>query len=87
LFTAGFFNLAVNVMAQTLLPLHAPEPIRGRVIGLYGMSALGLRAFSGITVGMLGSLVGIHWSLAASALVLLGATGLLLGFTLRMRAH
>ena len=79
LFAAGFFNLSFNAMAQTLVQLHAPEPIRGRVIGLYGMSALGLRAFSGVTVGMLGSLVGIHWSLAASALALLAATSVLLG--------
>ena len=85
LFAAGFFNLSFNAMAQTLVQLEAPERIRGRVIGLYGMSALGLRAFSGITVGMLGSLVGIHWSLALSALVLLAATAVLLGFTLRLR--
>jgi MFS family permease len=85
LFAAGFCNLAFNSMAQTLVQLHAPAAIRGRIIGLYGMSALGLRAFSGITVGMLGSVVGIHWSLAFSALVLLAATAVLLGLTLRMR--
>jgi MFS family permease len=85
LFAAGFFNLAFNAMAQTLVQLNAPEAIRGRVIGLYGMSALGLRAFSGVTVGMLGSLVGIHWSLAASALALLGVTAVLLGLSLRTR--
>lgn len=85
LFAAGFFNLAFNAMAQTLVQLHAPEPIRGRVIGLYGMSSLGLRAFSGVTVGMLGSLIGIHWSLAGSALALLAVTAVLLGLTGRMR--
>ena len=35
------------------------------------MASLGLRAFSGVTVGLLGSLIGIHWSLALSAAVLL----------------
>jgi hypothetical protein len=29
-----------------------------------------MRAFSGLTVGMGGSLVGVHWSLAISAVVL-----------------
>jgi hypothetical protein len=29
-----------------------------------------MRAFSGVTVGMGGSLVGVHWSLAVSAVVL-----------------
>ena len=36
------------------------------MIGLYNMSSLGLRAFTGVTVGLLGSLIGIHWSLALS---------------------
>jgi hypothetical protein len=42
------------------------------------MASLGLRAFSGISVGLLGSLAGVHWSLALSALVTLAvAAGLL----------
>jgi hypothetical protein len=72
-------------MAQTLVQVHAPAPIRGRVIGLYSMSSLGLRAFSGVTVGILGAVIGIHWSLALSALALLALTALLLGFTLKSR--
>jgi hypothetical protein len=39
---------------------------------------LGLRAFSGITVGLIGSIIGVHWSLALSALVLLAAITCLL---------
>jgi hypothetical protein len=65
-------------MAQTLVQLRAPAQIRGRVIGLYAMSGLGMRTFSGITVGLGGSLLGIHWSLAASAGALLVLIGLLL---------
>jgi hypothetical protein len=34
------------------------------------MAAHGLKAFSGITVGVLGSLIGVHWSLALSAMIL-----------------
>ena len=63
LFVAGFLNLAFNSMSQTLVQLHAPNAIRGRVIGLYNMASNGMRAFSGVTVGMAGSLIGIHWSL------------------------
>jgi len=70
-------------MAQTLVQLHAPAPIRGRVIGLYILCALGMRAFSGVTIGVVGGLIGIHWSLALSALVLLAVTAALLAFTLR----
>jgi MFS family permease len=71
LFLVGFVELSFNAMAQTLVQLHAPAHLRGRVIGLYSMSNLGLRTFSGITVGLGGSLVGIHWSLAMSAALLL----------------
>ena len=43
---------------------------RGRVIGLHGVSANGLRAGSGFTVGILGAAIGIHWSLGLSAVAL-----------------
>ena len=79
LFVAGFFELAFNSMAQALVQLNAPMEMRGRVIGLYNMASLGLRAFSGVSVGLAGSLIGIHWSLALSALVIFAVTcGLLM---------
>lgn len=74
LFVAGFLFLAGQAMTQTLVQLHAPPEMRGRIIGLYTMSALGLMSFSGITVGFGGSIVGIHWSLGVSAVLLLLAT-------------
>jgi MFS family permease len=81
LFVAGFFELSFSSMAQTLVQLNAPAPIRGRVIGLFSMSALGMRAFSGVSVGLIGSLIGIHISLAVSAgIVLVAIIALLLRF-------
>ncbi len=74
LFLAGFFELSFSSMAQTLVQMNAPATMRGRVIGLFNMSALGLRAFSGVTVGLVGTLIGVHGSLAGSALVLLALT-------------
>ena len=38
---------------------------------------LGLRAFSGITVGLIGSIIGVHSSLTLSALALAAITCLL----------
>jgi MFS family permease len=70
LFCAGFFELSFNTMAQTLVQLNAPADIRGRVVGLFNMAGLGMRAFSGITVGLFGAAIGIHWSLGLSAAVL-----------------
>jgi MFS family permease len=83
MFVAGFLYLAYSSMAQALVQLEAPAHLRGRLIGLYQMSNNGLRAFSGITVGLLGALIGIHWSLALSAVLLLGVTAVLLAFSMR----
>jgi hypothetical protein len=68
LFLAGFLELSFNAMAQSLVQLNAPLDKRGRIIGLFNMASLGLRAFSGVSVGLIGSLIGIHWSLASAAL-------------------
>jgi MFS family permease len=75
---AGFVELAFNSMAQALVQINAPNEIRGRVIGVFSMSASGLRTFSGISVGLLGARIGIHNSLALSALALLALYTLLL---------
>src|SRR5262252_1799223 len=83
LFAAGFLNLAFGAMAQTLVQLHAPAAIRGRVIGLFGTSQNGMRAFSGVTVGVFGSLVGVHASLAISAMALMVIIAILFAFDLR----
>jgi MFS family permease len=83
LFLAGFFELSFNAMAQTLVQLNAPADIRGRVIGLFNMASLGMRAFSGITVGLVGAITGIHASLAAAAGVTVFACVLLMRFSRR----
>ena len=67
LLLAGFFELAFSSMTQTLVQIHAPLPSRGRVLGLYNMAAAGLRTFSGVTVGLAGSILTVHSSLAVSA--------------------
>jgi MFS family permease len=69
LFSAGFFELSFSSMTQTLVQLNAPDVARGRVLGLYQMAASGLRTFSGVTVGLAGSLIDVHASLFAAACV------------------
>jgi len=80
LFVAGALNLSFYSIAQTIVQLEAPLALRGRLIGLFSMSAYGLRAFSGFTVGVVGGLIGIHWSLALSSMILLAVTMALLTF-------
>ena len=64
-------------MARTLAQLHAPPNLRGRAIGLFNVGSLGFRAFSGLTIGFGGGLIGIHWSLGLSAAALFIALAIL----------
>jgi MFS family permease len=75
---AGVFNIAFQSMSQTLVQMLAPAPIRGRVVGLFNMAMLGLRAGSGLTIGLLGVFIGVRLSLAVSSFaVVLVSVGLL----------
>lgn len=84
LFCAGFFELSFSSMTQTLVQMNAPAAIRGRVLGLFNMSAAGLRTFSGLTVGLLGSIATIHTSLVLAAGAFM-ATSLALLVRLRLQ--
>jgi MFS family permease len=87
LFLAGFFELSFSSMAQTLVQMNAPNEIRGRVLGLFNMSSLGLRMFSGVTVGLLGSLIGVHYSLAFAAGAFIAVVASLLWRARRARSE
>jgi len=80
---AGVFNIAFTSMAQTLVQVLAPPRLRGRIVGLFNTAILGLRAGSGVTVGVLGAVIGVQWSLALSAAAVLVTTALLLVYESR----
>jgi hypothetical protein len=48
------------------------------MIGVFSMAASGMRMFSGFTVGLLGQMLGIHWSLAIGAGLVAALIGVLL---------
>ncbi len=74
LFAAGFCELSFSSMNQTIVQMNAPDAIRGKVLGLFGMSSSGLRLFSGIFVGLIGSSVGIQWSMLGATTVFVCVT-------------
>ena len=80
---AGVFNIAFTSMAQTLVQMLAPTRLRGRIVGLFNTAILGLRAGSGVTVGVLGAVIGVQWSLALSAAAVLVTAALLLVYESR----
>jgi hypothetical protein len=47
-------------------------------VGIYNTASLGLRAGSGVTVGVLGAVINIHWSLALSAAAVVATAAVLL---------
>jgi MFS family permease len=69
LFAAGFCELSFSSINQTIVQMKAPDRIRGKILGLFGMSSSGLRLFSGIFVGLIGSRIGIHFSLFGATAV------------------
>jgi MFS family permease len=83
LLIGGMLNLAFTSMAQTLVQVLAPPDKRGRVVGLFNTSLHGLRVGSGVTVGVMGSIIGIHWALGISAVVLFVVTLGLLAYARR----
>ena len=71
LVVAGIFSIAFTSMAQTLVQILAPPAIRGTIVGLFNTAMLGLRAGSGITVGVLGAFIGVRLSLELSSLMVI----------------
>jgi MFS family permease len=86
LVVAGVFNIAYTSMAQAVVQILAPPDLRGRVVGLFNTSMMGLRAGSGVTVGVLGAVIGVELSLTLSAVaVVVVALGLLAADVRRRR--
>jgi MFS family permease len=82
----GMANLAAMSITQTVVQLLAPPEKRGQMIGVYGMSANGLRIGSGFTVGILAEATGVHVSLGLSACALCVCTVLVAANAARQRA-
>ena len=86
LFAAGFFELSPSARWRRPSCRSARRlRVRGRIIGLYITASLGLRAFSGVSVGLGATLVGVHDSLALSAAALLACIGIAGGTGARRR--
>jgi sugar phosphate permease len=66
---AGVFNITFTSMAQTIVQMLAPPRVRGTMVGLFNTAMLGLRAGSGVTVGVVGAFIDVRSSLELSALV------------------
>lgn len=73
LVVGGVANLASMTIGQAVVQLRAPVDQRGRVIGVYSMLTTGLRTGNGITLALLGSIIGV------TGTVLVGGVALAVG--------
>ena len=83
---AGIFSIAFTSMAQTLVQMLAPPAIRGTIVGLFNTAMLGLRAGSGVTIGVLGAFIGVRLSLELSSLMVILVAAVLFSRTVSVRA-
>jgi MFS family permease len=67
---AGCGEIASLSITGSIVQLEAPAAERGRVLGVYGMFASGLRTGGGVTLGVLGALVGVIPAVGTFAAVL-----------------
>jgi len=66
----GVAALTSATIGQALVQLRAKTEERGRVVGVYNMFGSGLRTGNGVTLAVLGSLLGIGWAVAWGGIAL-----------------
>lgn len=67
----GFAMVTVGVGEQTLMQNAVDDAMRGRVLSLYGMVARGGPAFGALIMGMVSEFVGLRWTVAGGAALVL----------------
>jgi MFS family permease len=75
----GAAYIGVLAGSNTLIQLHAPDALRGRMLGIFMMALGVLYPIGALVQGAIANVIGIRAVTAAGALVLLCATGLGLG--------
>ena len=67
----GFSFFVVTTLAMTILTLTAPDHIRGRVMGLYTTSVMGIVPLNALAAGFLASWLGVSTTIVLAGLILL----------------
>src|SRR5699024_10372686 len=70
LVVGGLARITAESTEMSIVQLEAPLAERGRIIGAYTMFGPGMMTFSGVTVALLGSWVGLQGSVLVGGVVL-----------------
>ncbi|NQU96871.1 MAG: MFS transporter [Chloroflexi bacterium] len=69
-FLAGVFNTMFLITSMTVLQLRVPDELRGRVMGIHGIT-FSLIPLGGLFSGAIATAIGIRYSVAISAAILI----------------
>lgn len=83
LIAGGLARITADSTEMSIVQLEAPVGERGRIIGAYTMFGPGMMTFSGVTVAVLGSWVGLQGSVLVGGAVLTFGAALVWLFVLR----
>ena len=72
LFGAGFFMIVFLATANTATQLRSPDALRGRIMGFYSLSFLGMSSVGGLLAGWLAQVMGAPWAVTFGAVVCVG---------------
>jgi len=65
----GMLSMTFDTLLNTLIQVNVTDNYRGRVMGVYGLTAAGLREFGGMLAGFLAEWTGAPFAIEAGAVV------------------
>jgi MFS family permease len=71
LIAIGFSFVAQNALANTLIQIHVPDALRGRVMSFFSLAVTGMTRFGGLQAGVVGDAFGAPVAVAGGALICL----------------
>lgn len=69
LVAVGMLSMTFDTLLNALIQLNVTDAYRGRVMGVYGLTAAGLREFGGMQAGFLAEWTGAPFAIEAGAVV------------------
>jgi MFS family permease len=69
LIVAGALGTIFETLLHTLIQLSVVDSYRGRVMGVYGLAAAGLREFGGVQAGFIAEWAGAPFAIQAGAVI------------------
>lgn len=71
LIVVGMLSMTFDTLLNTLIQLNVTDSYRGRVMGVYGLSAAGMREFGGMQAGFMAEWTSAPFAIEAGAVVVL----------------